>query len=114
MVQKKVGLPGSSKRSKAGLNGEQKVGVDCMHMMGLKLIPVPNKWTMAHGHLVVMGGIITVDPSVEDDGQVDPRSPLHLNDIPRPSRKEKGWTESYAKSVKRTSRTVRKATFSPN
>src|SRR5258708_23428861 len=31
---------------------------------------------MAHGHLVVMGGIITVDPSVEDDGQVDPRSPV--------------------------------------
>src|SRR5260221_10736690 len=31
---------------------------------------------MAHGHLVVMGGISTVDPSVEDDGQVDPRSPV--------------------------------------
>src|SRR5260221_1970074 len=50
--------------------------VDCMHMMVLKFIPVPNKWTMAHGHLVVMGGISTVDPSVEDDGQVDPRSPV--------------------------------------
>jgi len=31
---------------------------------------------MAHGHLIVMGGISTVDPSVEDDGQVDPRSPV--------------------------------------
>jgi len=31
---------------------------------------------MAHGHLVVMGGISTVDPSVENDGQVDPRSPV--------------------------------------
>src|SRR5260221_3286204 len=31
---------------------------------------------MAHGHLVVMGGISTVDPSVEEDGQVDPRSPV--------------------------------------
>jgi len=31
---------------------------------------------MAHGHLVVMGGICTVDPSVEDDGQVDPRGPV--------------------------------------
>jgi len=31
---------------------------------------------MAHGHLVVMGGISTVNPSVEDDGQVDPRSPV--------------------------------------
>jgi len=31
---------------------------------------------MAHGHLVVMGGISTVDPSVEDDGQMDPRSPV--------------------------------------
>src|SRR5258708_9213372 len=50
--------------------------VDCMHMMELKIIPVLNKWTMAHGHLVVMGGISTVDPSVEDDGQVDPRSPV--------------------------------------
>jgi len=48
----------------------------CMHMTGLKLIPVPNKWTMAHGHLVVMGGICTVDPSVEDDGRVDPRGPV--------------------------------------
>src|SRR5260221_8668713 len=47
-----------------------------MHMMGLKFIPVPNKWTMAHGHLVVMGGISTVDPSVEDDGQLDPRTPV--------------------------------------
>ena len=35
-----------------------------------------NKWTMAHGHLVVMGGISTVNPSVEDDGQVDPRGPV--------------------------------------
>src|SRR5258705_3243289 len=50
--------------------------VDCMHMMELKIIPVLNKWTMAHGHLVVMGGIGTVDPSVEDDGQMDPRSPV--------------------------------------
>src|SRR5258705_1214866 len=50
--------------------------VDCMHMMELKIIPVLNKWTMAHGHLVVMGGIGTVDPSVEDDGQLDPRSPV--------------------------------------
>src|SRR5260221_11997074 len=47
-----------------------------MHMMGLKLSPVPNKWTMAHGHLVVMGGISTVDPLFENDGQVDPRSPV--------------------------------------
>jgi len=31
---------------------------------------------MAHGHLIVMGGISTVDPSVEDDGQADPRSPV--------------------------------------
>jgi len=31
---------------------------------------------MAHGHLVVMGGICTVDPSVEDDGQLDPRGPV--------------------------------------
>src|SRR5260221_13176810 len=31
---------------------------------------------MAHGHLLAMGGIITVDPSVEDDGQVEPRSPV--------------------------------------
>jgi len=31
---------------------------------------------MAHGHLVVMGGISTVDPSLENDGQVDPRSPV--------------------------------------
>ena len=31
---------------------------------------------MAHGHLVVMGGISTVDPLLEDDGQVDPRSPV--------------------------------------
>src|SRR5258708_38984990 len=31
---------------------------------------------MAHGHLVVMGGISTVDPSFENDGQVDPRSPV--------------------------------------
>src|SRR5260221_2135405 len=31
---------------------------------------------MAHGHLVVMGGISTVDPSVEDDGQVEPRNPV--------------------------------------
>ena len=50
--------------------------VFCMHMTGLKLIPVPNKWTMAHGHLVVMGGICTADPSVEDDGRVDPRGPV--------------------------------------
>src|SRR5260370_26621639 len=31
---------------------------------------------MAHGHLVVMGGISTVDPSFENDGRVDPRSPV--------------------------------------
>ena len=31
---------------------------------------------MAHGHLVVMGGISTVDPSFSNDGQVDPRSPV--------------------------------------
>jgi len=31
---------------------------------------------MAHGHLVVMGGISTVDPSVEKDGRLDPRSPV--------------------------------------
>jgi len=31
---------------------------------------------MAHGHLLAMGGIVTVDPSVEDDGQVDPRGPV--------------------------------------
>src|SRR5258705_3586200 len=31
---------------------------------------------MAHGHLVVMGGISTVDPSFENDGQADPRSPV--------------------------------------
>src|SRR5258708_11967208 len=31
---------------------------------------------MAHGHLLAMGGIITVDPSVEDNGQVDLRSPV--------------------------------------
>jgi len=31
---------------------------------------------MAHGHLVVMGGISTVDPSVENDGRLDPRSPV--------------------------------------
>ena len=31
---------------------------------------------MAHGHLVVMGGISTVDPLFENDGQVDPRSPV--------------------------------------
>jgi len=31
---------------------------------------------MAHGHLVAMGGISTIDPSVEDDGQVDPRGPV--------------------------------------
>ena len=45
--------------------------------MGLKLLPVPNiEWTMAHGHLVVMGGISTVDPSVENDGRLDPCSPV--------------------------------------
>ena len=31
---------------------------------------------MTHGHLLAMGGISTVDPSVEDDGQMDPRSPV--------------------------------------
>src|SRR5258708_7414077 len=31
---------------------------------------------MAHGHPVVMGGISTVDPSFENDGQLDPRSPV--------------------------------------
>jgi len=31
---------------------------------------------MAHGHLVVMGGISTVDPLVENDGRLDPRSPV--------------------------------------
>jgi len=45
-------------------------------MMQTETLQVSNKWTMAHGHLVVMGGIITVDPSLEDDGQMDPRSPV--------------------------------------
>jgi len=66
-----------------------------MHMMGLKLSPVSNKWTMAHGHLVVMGGISTVDPSVEDDGQVDPRSPVLTFD-------------RYTKTVKERERLDRK------
>jgi len=66
-----------------------------MHMMGLKLSPVSNKWTMAHGHLVVMGGISTVDPSVEDDGQVDPRSPVLT-------------FERYTKTVKERERLDRK------
>jgi len=63
--------------------------------MGLKLIPVQNKWTMAHGHLVVMGGISTVDPSLEDDGQMDPRSPVLT-------------FERYTKTVKERERLDRK------
>ena len=50
---------------------------------------------MAHGHLVVMGGISTVDPSVEDDGQVDPRSPVLT-------------FERYTKTVKERERLDRK------
>src|SRR5258708_29510267 len=50
--------------------------VGCASVVRLKLLPVSNKWTMTHGHLLAMGGISTVDPSVEDDGQVDPRSPV--------------------------------------
>ena len=49
-------------------------------MMQTEIEPVPNtdsiNWTMAHGHLVVMGGISTVDPSVELKNQMDPRSPV--------------------------------------
>src|SRR6266542_677188 len=30
------------------------------------------KWTMAHGHLLGMGGITTVDPAFEDDDSEDP------------------------------------------
>jgi len=50
---------------------------------------------MAHGHLVVMGGISTVDPSVEDDGKVDPRSPVLT-------------FERYTKTVKERERLDRK------
>src|SRR5260221_3715441 len=50
--------------------------VDFMRMMLTETLQVSNKWTIAHGHLVVMGGISTVDPSFENDGQVDPRSPV--------------------------------------
>ena len=50
---------------------------------------------MAHGHLVVMGGISTVDPSLEDDGQVDPRGPVLTFD-------------RYTKTVKERERLDRK------
>jgi len=92
MVLKKVGLPGSRKRSKAGLDGEhhQVRNAGRLHAYGLKLSPVSNKWTMAHGHLLAMGGICTVDPSVEDDGQVDPRSPvLTIEQYTKTKEKEK-------------------------
>jgi len=45
---------------------------------------------MAHGHLLAMGGICTVDPSVEDDGQVDPRGPvLTIEQYTKTKEKEK-------------------------
>jgi len=59
---------------------------------------------MAHGHLVVMGGISTVDPSVEDDGQVDPRGPVltieqytKTKEMGRLNRKLRKISEEYIK-----------------
>jgi len=69
--------------------------VNCKRMTKTETLPVSNKWTMAHGHLVVMGGITTVDPSFENDGQVDPRSPVLT-------------FERYTKTVKKRERLDRK------
>src|SRR6266545_5969375 len=38
----------------------------------LKVNSATQKWTMAHGHLLGMGGITTVDPGFEKDNSEDP------------------------------------------
>jgi len=54
---------------------------------------------MAHGHLLAMGGIITVDPSVEDDGQVDPRGPVLTIDRYTKTVKERGRLERKLRKI---------------
>jgi len=54
---------------------------------------------MAHGHLLAMGGIVTVDPSLEDDGQVDPRSPVLTFDRYTKTVKERGMLNRKLRKI---------------
>src|SRR5258708_36777367 len=71
-------------------------------------------WTMAHGHLVVMGGISTVDgPSFETDGQVDPRSPV-LTFEAYTKIEEKERLDQKLRKISEENIKNRRATFSPS